>query len=309
MYMKYAQALKVFVERYENRPEVNYFRFGIGVGAESYPANGATTPNNYCMKEFVKQFEGDNHEERAEMAYITWSNYVKHRILAFRRFNSKKPIVVTINEFSTSPRINGTDFSHMIAHEATKDYNHCDGACPKLGLGVQGATTNGIDAHSTRPDCYANWCSIFNEKKHLGIPLQIQTPLHSGVNGRPGPWQEDKKCSKPFKNNGKHGCTTTGNLAELIDYSLSVGVNAFELYSYEWCVANDVRWKARPEELNWHVKYGKQYSDALDRASNHQLVPHPKDLYIGSIGPIGTRPKMRGSPTDTHESLHFLHQN
>jgi len=37
VYQRYGQALTQFVRRYEDHPNVNYFRFGIGVGAESYP--------------------------------------------------------------------------------------------------------------------------------------------------------------------------------------------------------------------------------------------------------------------------------
>lgn len=74
-----------------------------------------------------------------------------------------------------------------------------------------------------------------------------------------------------------HAFTTvlfrTGNMAELIDFSLSVGANAFELYSYEWLVANDKNWNSDPPELNWYKIYGQQYSNALTKASNAYLVP------------------------------------
>lgn len=53
VFQKFAQTLKQLVLRYQHHPNVNYFRFGIGVGAESYPANGATTPDNWCMSTFV----------------------------------------------------------------------------------------------------------------------------------------------------------------------------------------------------------------------------------------------------------------
>jgi hypothetical protein len=54
--------------------------------------------------------------------------------------------------------------------------------------------------------------------------------------------------------------------------SLSIGVNAFELYSYEWFVANDKSWSNDPPGLNWHGIYGEDYREALDKASNRQLV-------------------------------------
>jgi len=272
VYLKYAQALKQLVKRYQDHPNVNYFRFGIGVGAESYPGNGATTPDNYCMDTFVNQFEGDTYEDRAVQAYNTWTDYVRKCVRAFRQFNSKKPIVVTINDFYTLPSIDKSDFPNMIAYEALRSFRANGTETPKLGLGVQGATTGGIDQHSTNTECYADWCDIFNDKKDLGIPLQLQTPLHSGVNGRPGSWQTFPECQTSRKNNGRYGCTNTGNLSELLDFALSMGVNSFELYPYEWIVANDDTWDNNPPELNWHEVYGQQYGETLDKASNQQLV-------------------------------------
>jgi hypothetical protein len=63
-----------------------------------------------------------------------------------------------------------------------------------------------------------------------------------------------------------------GNITDLIDFSLSIGVNAFELYSYEWFVANDKSWSNDPPKLNWHGIYGEDYHEALDKASNRQLI-------------------------------------
>jgi hypothetical protein len=273
VYQRYAQALKQFVKRYEDHPNVNYFRFGIGVGAESYPGNGCTMPENYGMSTFIDQFEGGSKEEKAKNAYNTWFNFTAGRIRAFRQFNSKKPIVVTINNFSTLASIDKLKFPRMIAEEATKDMLSDDGEqLPKLGLGVQGATTNDMEKYQKSEPCYADWGKLFKKAKNLGVPLQIQTPLHSGVNGRAGPWQKRKECQKKKMNSGKYGVTNTGNLAELIDFSLSVGANAFELYPYEWLVANDKNWCDDEPELNWHKHYGKQYSDALAKASNQELT-------------------------------------
>eukprot|EP00542_Grammatophora_oceanica_P013733 CAMPEP_0194055224 /NCGR_PEP_ID=MMETSP0009_2-20130614/55971_1 /TAXON_ID=210454 /ORGANISM="Grammatophora oceanica, Strain CCMP 410" /LENGTH=434 /DNA_ID=CAMNT_0038704049 /DNA_START=78 /DNA_END=1382 /DNA_ORIENTATION=- len=273
VFQKYGQALKQFVRRYEDHPGVNYFRFGIGVGAESYPGNGCTMPHNYGMSTLVEQFEGESYEEKAENAYKGWSNYAKGRVRAFRELNSKKPIVVTINNFATLDGMDKTDFPHMIAEEATKDFVGEDGVeYPKLGLGVQGATTNDAHKYKKGEMCYADWGAIFEKTKELGVPLQIQTPLHSGVNGRPGPWQERPECQELKHNNGKYGVTNTGNLAELLDFSVSVGANAFELYPYEWMVANDEHWCNKDPELNWHAKFGEQYGEALTKASNLELA-------------------------------------
>lgn len=262
IYRRYTRALKAFVKQYQNNPHVNYFRLGLGVGAESYPANGATTPTNWCMDAFIDVFEGDTKEERAINAYETWKNYVSNQIIAYRKFNSKKPIVVTINDFYTLPSIDKDEFPNMIAREATRYLTHKNKELPKLGLGVQGATTAGFDANSNGQRPYAQWYNIFVQvcpgkraftllfvlcclysvlkisrslqHKDSGIPLQLQTPLHSGVNGRPGPWQSAEPCQTLRKNNGTYGCTNTGNMVELVNHALSVGVNSFELYPYEW---------------------------------------------------------------------------
>lgn len=269
VYRRYTRALKELVYHYQDNEHVNYFRFGIGVGAESYPANGATTPTNYCMETFIDQFDGANRDEKAMTAYNTWYYYVRGRIRRFRRFESRKPIVVTFNTFYTSNDIDPLEFPNMVAHEATRTYR----SYPPLGLGVQGATTYGFDEHSPEgAQSYANWPSIFEARKHLGVPLQLQTPLHSGVNGRPGEWQEYEECQINRKNNGRYGCTNTGSMVELIEFALSVGVNSFELYPYEWMVANDRNWINKPPELNWHELYGDQYSNALTLASNQELV-------------------------------------
>jgi len=225
------------------------------------------------MATLVDQFEGKTYDEKAQNAYDTWSNYAAGRVRAFRELNSKKPIVVTINNFSTLAGIDKTKFAHMIAKEATKDMVSADGEqLPKLGLGVQGATTNDIEKYKKGEKCYADWGKLFKEASKYGVPLQIQTPLHSGVNGRSGPHQKHREVQKHKVNNGKLGVTNTGNMAEIIEFSLSVGANAFELYPYEWLIVNDKQWCCDSPELNWHEKFGKQYSDALTMASNQELA-------------------------------------
>lgn len=273
VWVRYAQALKAFVRRYENHPNVNYFRFGIGVGAESYPANGATTPTNYCMNTFINLFDGNNLTEKADNAYNTWKKYVAHRVQAFRRFNSKKPIVVTVNDFYTRSGQDMNGFPNMIADLATNSYSNY----PKLGLGVQGATTRDIELYNSNQRTYANWGALFEQYKNLGVPLQLQTPLNSGVNGRPGPTHPMPECrltdtSGKYLNNGRYGCTNTGNLAELIPFARNRGVRSFELYPYEYFVCNDKSFSITAPELNWHEQYGVQYNNAVNDACNlHQV--------------------------------------
>ena len=84
VFKKYEQALATFVDRYQNQhPNVNYFCFSIGIEAESYPGNGATTSTNYCMETFVNQFEGNTYKEKAINAYHEWSEYTAEKIEAF----------------------------------------------------------------------------------------------------------------------------------------------------------------------------------------------------------------------------------
>ncbi|PXF40287.1 hypothetical protein BWQ96_10003 [Gracilariopsis chorda] len=269
VYTKYAQALRQFVARFEDNTNVNYFRFGIGVGAESYPANGATTPNNFCVKTFIQLFPGPSNDARANTAFSEWSKYVAARIRAFRRFNSRKAIIVTLNDFRTKTFGQGPNkFPDMIAYEATREYN----GFPKLGLGVQGATTKDVDRweQPQRARCNANWCAIFNRNKDSGIPLQLQTPTHSGVYGPPGPGNPIAAC-QGSRNIGAQGCMSTGNMVKLISFALQWGVRSFELYPYEWFVANDKRFSTNPE-LDFYDLFGEEYRAALNSASNQRLA-------------------------------------
>ncbi|KAI0562832.1 hypothetical protein FGB62_52g110 [Gracilaria domingensis] len=268
VYTKYSQALRQFVLRFQNDPNVNYFRFGIGVGAESYPANGATTPNNFCMSTFIQLFPGATDSAKANSAFNEWKSYVAGRIRAFRRFDSKKPIIVTVNDFrtkSTGQDLN--EFPDMISSEATREFN----GLPKLGLGVQGATTRDIDRWQQRARCNANWCAIFNRNNNMGIPLQLQTPTHSGMYGPPGASNPIAEC-RGTQNRGALGCMNTGNMAELIPFALQRGVQSFELYPYEWFVANDERFTTNAELENFYELFGGEYRAALDEASNSRLA-------------------------------------
>ena len=252
---RYREALRAMVARYENDDRVNYFRFGIGVGAESYPANGTTTPTNFCRDAFVGLFAGDTDTQQANRAYNTWRNFTLESVREFRKFDSAKPIVVTLNDFRTRTSQGVNKFANDTANEATRNFH----GWPRLGLGVQGATTADVARWNASPRqrCNANWCKLFNDRKTMGLPLQVQTPTHSGVNGRPG---ESNACPGN-KNDGPAGCMKTGNLAELMDFARNRGSNSFELYPYEWYVVNDT---AHP----WHDAYRDQYRGAMDRAKN-----------------------------------------
>lgn len=251
----YREALLALVERYEDDDRINYFRFGIGVGAESYPANGTTTPTNYCRDDFISIFAGDNETQKANKAFNVWLGHAKESVLAFRAFDSAKPIVVTVNDFRTSTAQGLNKFPNDLANQATRNYH----GYPLAGLGVQGATTADKDRWNASPRqrCNANWCVLFNSRKTLNIPLQLQTPTHSGVKGRP---EESVDC--PGSDNvGADGCMKTGNMAELIGFAAARGVNAYELYPYEWQVANDTAQRFYPD-------HDAEYGAALDSVKN-----------------------------------------
>ncbi|WP_395342237.1 hypothetical protein PN836_000465 [Ningiella sp. W23] len=254
----YRTALKELVRRYENDNRINYFRFGIGVGAESYPANGTTTPTNFCRDKFVSLFSGANDTEKANKAFTTWLNFTKETVRVFRNFDSNKPIVVTLNDFRTRSSQGVNKFANDTENEATRSL----GGAPKLGLGVQGATTSDLDRWNASPRqrCNANWCKLFNDNKNAGIVLQVQTPTHSGVIGRPNENTNVPECASG-NNNGVAGCMKTGNLVELMDFARNRGANSFELYPYEWYVVNDTA-------LNFNASDGVSYRNAMDRAKN-----------------------------------------
>ena len=252
---RYQEALTAFAARYDGDPRVNYFRFGIGVGAESYPANGTTGPDNFCRENFVALFPGDTDAQRANRAFNTWRTHALGMVRFFRELDTETPIVVTLNDFRTRSTQGVNKFPNDVAREATRNHH----GYPRLGLGVQGATTADVDRWNAKPRkrCNANWCKLFNDQKTANIPLQLQTPNHSGVNGRPG---ESDACPDT-RNDGPAGCMTTGNLAVLMDFARARGANSFELYPYEWYVVNDTAFR-------FHGTNRDQYRGAMDRAKN-----------------------------------------
>ena len=62
----------------------------------------------------------------------------------------------------------------------------------------------------------------------------------------------------------------------------------FELYSYEWIIANDESWSNDPPELNWHETYSEQYGNALGLVSNEQLVPISDEDLAPTQSPISS---------------------
>lgn len=64
---------------------------------------------------------------------------------------------------------------------------------------------------------------------------------------------------------------STGNMVKLISFALQWGVRSFELYPYEWFVANDKRFSTNPE-LDFYDLFGEEYRAALNSASNQRLA-------------------------------------
>ena len=50
----YRKVIKAAIAEFGDQPWIGYFRFGIGVGAESYPGNGVSYAKNPCTKEWTQ---------------------------------------------------------------------------------------------------------------------------------------------------------------------------------------------------------------------------------------------------------------
>ncbi len=142
------------------------FRFGIGVGAESYPANGVSYANNPCSAAWAKPAIG--------LTEAVWKQHSLDFVDFLGTLPSTKPILVTINNYG-----NSDDIAREVATKA---------ASMRLGIGTQGLTEKAIELYNSGKDCYADWCNLF-EKYDGQIPLEIQTAAQSNPidKGRVGP--------------------------------------------------------------------------------------------------------------------------
>ena len=210
----YRPVVAAFVRRFEDEPYVNYLRVGVGVGAESYPANGVPGARGGCRDEW----------EAAGLTPAVWTDHVLGMIDYLGSLEPRAPFVVTLNELHGAP-----DLPRRMAGRAVEVYG--------FGIGSQGATARAIEQHAD-PDrrCYAEWCSLFERYRNAGVPLELQTPRQSDPDGISGP-------------GGAGSQGLTGPLPPLLDFALERGATSIELYPFEWSVANggDPEWSAYQE--------------------------------------------------------------
>lgn len=198
-YKKFARAV---VKRFGDKPWVGFIRFGIGVGAESYPANGIPKADNPCTTKWTSAPMNLSYEQGKN---IGWKNYSLEMIDFFSTLQTSKPILVTINEY---PGV-GRPFGRLLA----------DAAISKgFGVGTQGLTITQKEKYDARQPCFADWCKIFDDNNAgNNVILEIQTATQSSP----------------------QNVNRTGPLPLLLEFSLARGTQILELYRSEWVVAND----------------------------------------------------------------------
>jgi hypothetical protein len=152
----YRQFVTALIAEYSNKPWIGYFRFGIGVGAESYPANGVSYDRNPCNDAWEKPTIG--------LTPAVWQQHSLDFVEFLGTVSSPKPILVTINSYG-----NSDDIAIEVAAKA---------ASVGLGIGTQGLTEKAIELYNAGKACYADWCNLF-EQYNQQIPLEIQTAAQS----------------------------------------------------------------------------------------------------------------------------------
>jgi hypothetical protein len=198
-YKKFAHAV---VKRFGAKPWIGFIRFGIGVGAESYPANGIPKSNNPCTATWTSAPMNLSYEKGKN---IGWKKYSLEMIDFFSTLETNKPILVTINEY---PGV-GRPFGRLLA----------DAAISKgFGVGTQGLTLSQQEKYDAGQPCFADWCKIFDENNAGNeVILEVQTATQSSP----------------------QNVNRTGPLPPLLEFSLARGTQILELYRSEWVVAND----------------------------------------------------------------------
>jgi hypothetical protein len=216
------------LDRFKDESWAGYIRFGIGVGAESYPANNLDDNANY--------------DKWVAVDYLNkWKPYVGATLDYFGQIDrsnnrpQKKPLFVTINQ---SRGI--SDLQGLIADKCKAN---------KFGLGTQGLAKGAVEKdaglNGGPTTCYASWCSIFDRTDIRGaIPLEGQTT------GQSSPSDGNK----------------VGALGNIVTLAFANGIQVLELYPREWFIAynpNDPLYDDGPQGND----YGTQYRRILDDAA------------------------------------------
>ena len=157
----YRNVIKAVVAEFSDKPWVGYFRFGIGVGAESYPGNGVSYEKNPCTQVWEKP--------PINLSETVWRNHSFDFLDFLSTLETPKTILVTINNYGKSYDI----AREMAAYAADKGF----------GIGTQGLTKGAIALYNNGKDCYADWCDLFPQYDPQ-VPLEVQTAAQSNPAGK-----------------------------------------------------------------------------------------------------------------------------
>ncbi len=162
----YRDVVEAAIAEFSDQPWVGFFRFGIGVGAESYPGNGVSYAKNPCTKEWGKS--------PINLSESLWRDHSFNFLDFLNSLNTNKPILVTINNYGKSTAI----AKEMAAYAADTG----------LGIGTQGLTQRAIALDRQGKTCYADWCNLFPQYNQKTL-LEVQTAAQSNPagKGRVGP--------------------------------------------------------------------------------------------------------------------------
>lgn len=162
----YRQVVKAAIAEFDTKPWIGFFRFGIGVGAESYPGNGVSYANNPCHEKWTKP--------PINLSQELWQEHSLDFIDFLATLNRSKTILVTINNYGRS-----YDVAREVAAYAT---------AKGFGIGTQGLTKNALNLYDQGKNCYADWCNLFEKYDETSI-VEVQTAAQSNPadKGRVGP--------------------------------------------------------------------------------------------------------------------------
>ena len=134
----YRKVIKAAIAEFGNQPWIGYFRFGIGVGAESYPGNGVSYANNPCHQQWTKP--------PINLSQELWQAHSLDFIDFLGTLETSKTILVTINNYGRSYDV----AREVAAYAAEKGF----------GIGTQGLTKNALNLYAQGKNCYADWCNL-----------------------------------------------------------------------------------------------------------------------------------------------------
>lgn len=255
---KFQEALSFIYNHYKDDNRINYFRFGAGVGSENYPINSGVNPNGPCRKVWEEKGGGNVNDwiehlrtmidffgqlqNEGQFLATDIDDYVDNRPESAK---DNKPIVVSLNDYKSLQEVRQGNSHRAVDAIFNAARQH------RLGIGCQGPTDRRRRQYQRgeRESCF--WCTIFDQaKRDPRIPIiEIQTPNNSGPRG----------CTKCGDGEGP-GYSQTGPLQTLGPFLLERGVTSFELYPFEFRVAN----LEQPFGGELNEEFGDMYDTTLN---------------------------------------------